>query len=346
MKLNYTVEELLLDESFVDYCLHEDSLHKSKWEQIRHDYPGIVPVMDEARNWLLMLSPGLPAEEIKNEINKLQQVLQQRAVPEQLTQQDDSEFINPVRRLPKRRLWLAAASIALLILAGTWWWPGSSAQNYAADFLAVQTWESPAGLRRQIRLPDGSEVILNSNSRLEIGEDFNKENRLLRLQGQAFFKVSYDVSRPFVVHSGNFSTTALGTAFYVNARNLQQGYTVDLLEGKVKLKTSDGADGILLPGQQGIWKKTAKQFEKNNFDTSYLHQWVSGVLTFQQIESEKAFALLGQWYGLQIIDRRANPRHLIITGDYTGQPLQDILKAICFSLSCRFKQENDTIIIE
>ncbi len=346
MKLNYTVEELLLDESFVDYCLHEDSAHKSKWEQIGRDYPGVVPVMDEARNWLLMLRPGLPAEEIKTEISKLQQVLQQKVVPEQTIQPVENESVAPVRRLPKRRLWLAAASIALLILAGTWWWSGSSAQNYTADFAATETWESPTGQRRQIMLPDGSEVILNSNSRLEVGEGFNKNNRLLRLQGQAYFKVAHDASRPFIVHSGDFSTTALGTAFYVNARNLQQGYTVNLLEGKVKLQTTDGADDILLPGQQGAWKKTEKQFEKNSFDTSYLHQWVSGVLAFQRIESGQAFVLLEQWYGLQIIDRRTNPRHVIITGDYTGQPLQDILKAICFSLSCRFKQENDTIIIE
>jgi len=343
MKLNYTVEELLLDESFVDYCLHEDSVHKSKWEQIGLEYPAVVPVIAEARNWLMMLSPGLPANEIKAEINKLQQVLQQKAVA---GQSPEKEVTAPVHRMSKRRLWLAAASVVLLMFVGAWWWSASSAKNYDADFAAAQIWESPTGQRRQLVLDDGSEVILNSNSRLEVSEGFNKKDRLLRLRGQAFFKVAHDASRPFIVYSGDFSTTALGTAFYVNARNLQQGYSVNLLEGKVKLQTADGADDVLLPGQQGLWKKTENQFQKNSFDTSYLHQWVSGVLAFQRIESGQAFALLEQWYGLQIIDRRTDPRHVIITGDYTGQPLQDILKAICFSLSCRFKQENDTIIIE
>lgn len=346
MKLNYTVEELLLDESFVDYCLHEDSAHKSKWEQVRLEYPGIVPVMDEARNWLLLLTPGLPPGEVKTEINKLQRLMQQRVVSQQTTPPVESESVLPVHRMPGRRLWLAAVSVVLLILAGAWWWSGRSAQSYDANFAATEIWESPAGQRRQVVLPDGSEVILNANSRLEVGIDFNKKNRLLRLHGQAFFKVAHDASLPFVVHSGEFSTTALGTAFYVNARNLQQGYTVNLLEGKVKLQTAGGSSDMLLPGQQGAWRKTAKQFEKNRFDTSYLHQWVSGVLAFRQIESGQVFALLEQWYGLQIVDRRAHPRHVIITGDYTGQPLQDILKAICFSLTCRFKQENDTIIIE
>lgn len=346
MKLNYTVEELLLDESFVDYCLHEDSAHKSKWEQARQEYPGIIPVMDEARNWLLLLAPGLPPGEVKAEISKLQQLMQQRAALQETTLPVENESVVPVSRMPYRRLWLAVACVALLLLAGAWWWSGQSIQRYDANFAATEIWESPGGQRRQVVLPDGSEVILNANSRLEVGKDFNKNNRLLRLRGQAFFKVAHDASLPFIVHSGEFSTTALGTAFYVNARNLQQGYTVNLLEGKVKLQTADGASDLLLPGQQGAWRKTAKQFEKNSFDTSYLHQWVSGVLAFQQIESGQVFALLEQWYGLQIIDRRANPRHVIITGDYTGQPLEDILKAICFSLSCHFKQENDTIIIE
>lgn len=346
MKLKYTVEELLLDESFVDYCLHEDSAYKSKWEQVRLEYPGMVPVMDEARNWLLLLTPGLPASEVKTEIGKLQQMMQQRVTSQQTTPPVEIESVATVRRMPNRRLWLAVASVALLLLAGAWWWSGRSAQSYDATFAATEIWESPGGQRRQVVLPDGSEVILNANSRLEAGKDFNKKNRLLRLRGQAFFKVAHDASLPFVVHSGEFSTTALGTAFYVNARNPQQGYTVNLLEGKVKLQTAAGAGDMLLPGQQGTWRKTVKQFEKNSFDTSYLHQWVSGVLAFQQIESGQVFALLEQWYGLQIIDQRANPRHVIITGDYTGQPLEDILKAICFSLNCRFKQENDTIIIE
>lgn len=339
MKLSYTVEELLLDESFVDYCLHPDSEHRAKWEKIKEEYDGMAATMEEAHTWLNMLSPGLPPEEIQAEIQKFRTSIAERDAAQQIPAIETA-------RPRRKKLWLAAACITLLLAGAGWWWTSVFSQPGQSPFITGQVYESPAGQRRQFQLPDGSSVILNASSRLEVSNDFNSTSRRLQLRGQAFFQVAHNAHKPFIVESGSFSTTALGTAFYVNARDAAIGYSVNLLEGKVQLKNKDGVTDVLLPGEQGTWKNGERQFAKTGFDSNYLNRWVSGVLAFQRAEAGQAFSLLEQWYGVSILDQRKQPRHIVITGDYTGQPLQDILKAICFSLSCQFRQQGDTIIIE
>ena len=86
-------------------------------------------------------------------------------------------------------------------------------------------------------MPDGSIVILNSNSSLSLDADFNKEKREIRLTGDAFFKVAKDAKRPFIVYSENIATTALGYRVLCAWKKEMRikGIQVDLLEGKVQM---------------------------------------------------------------------------------------------------------------
>src|SRR5699024_6685187 len=80
---------------------------------------------------------------------------------------------------------------------------------------AVISLEAPQGIKLTKVLPDGSKVILNSNSSISYTDGFAKDKRELTLQGEGFFQVTKDPARPFTVHTGNIATTALGTSFNV-----------------------------------------------------------------------------------------------------------------------------------
>jgi transmembrane sensor len=111
------------------------------------------------------------------------------------------------------------------------------------------------GKERSITLADGSMVVLFNNSELMYEKHFIR--RHIKLTGKAFFKVAHDVSRPFTVESEGIVTTALGTAFTVNANAFakQKQVIVKLYEGKVVVKPVAGNslmknEVYLLPGQE------------------------------------------------------------------------------------------------
>src|SRR5690606_14332062 len=81
------------------------------------------------------------------------------------------------------------------------------------DHLGIVSLETPAGMKLIKVLPDGSRVVLNSRSSITYSTDFGNGQREMFLLGEAFFEVAKDTLRPFIVHTGNLSTRALGTSF-------------------------------------------------------------------------------------------------------------------------------------
>ena len=121
---------------------------------------------------------------------------------------------------------------------------------------------------------------------------------------------------------------------------------MDLLEGKVKLeKIISGETSYLKAGEKALWTKTISSFTKQQYDTVSLNKWIKGILSFNNLPVKDAFTELENWYSVKIEDRRSNPEVISINGDYVNAPLEDVLKIICFSLSCSYHFENNKIII-
>lgn len=332
MDKNYTVEDLLSDETYTDYCLNENSPYKKKWSDILSRHPEQMKTANEAIEMLAMLSPVLPQHEIDIEVNKLRDAL--------INVEESGEIINKKYNIKK----ILAYSFSILLLIITFVYflvPGSSSPVMTSKF------ETGMGERKQYILPDGSTVILNSNSSFSFNEGFGKDDRQIEMTGDAFFKVAKNPSKHFIVKSNGFSTTAIGTSFYVHAGTSSADYRVDLLEGKVKLeKIISGETSYLKAGEKALWTNTISSFTKQKYDTVSLNKWIKGILTFNNMPVEDAFTELENWYSVKIEDRRSNPEVISINGDYVNAPLEDVLKIICFSLSCSYHFENNKIIIQ
>lgn len=333
MHRNFTVEELLLDESFIDFCHNRHSVHQSKWEQWAMSDPGNAKLVEEARELLLVLTPKLPEAEVAEEVAKLKQ---------QFGDIYPGQPVKP-RRKNRYRIYLAAEAAACIALIAFVFWPASGKRKAP---LTVIEHQAAFGERRQIQLPDGSTVILNSNSKLSYQSDFNETDRQISLSGEAYFEVAKDSKRKFIVSTENFSTTAIGTAFYVHGRNASQSYSVNLIEGKVSLQNASGNAVFLEAGEEAKWTGTKNGFDKNPFDTVSLRQWINGRLQFQRAETGEVLQHLAKWYAVEIEDQRKTAGTITITGDYSNKPLEDILKAICFSISCKYSITGNKIIIQ
>ena len=347
----YTVEELVLDEGWLDFCLHSDSAYRPYWERIIELNPTQKITFEKAAELIQQLNGNLSEKEIVIQIGKIKSQLHSRSgqpikdpplVPAEFLTNASEEKIysKPFRKFMSvaAGLVLVAGLVVYFILS-----PGGKKPLQSENIFAT-TYASKPGERLRIQLPDGSLVLLNSNSSITIKSDFARSARPVSLKGEAFFKVAKDASKPFVVRSENFSTTALGTAFYVHARNPQKKNVVDLLEGKVKLAT-DKSTLMLAPGEQGTWNNATPDFNKTTFDTSQLDHWISGKISFDKTPWEEAIQQLEKWYAVDI-EIRHKQKNKTVTGIYANSSLNDILKVICFSLSCKYRFINDQVIIE
>ena len=139
--------------------------------------------------------------------------------------------LRPARSSARRRIWLAAASVLVLIAGSLVTW---------SVLRERQTYRTEVGEQRSLRLTDGSTVTLNSRSRARIG--FDDSTRAVELlEGEALFRVAPDASRPFVVRAEGTVVRAVGTAFDVDKRS--RGTVVTVLEGRVAVLTAGGPAG-------------------------------------------------------------------------------------------------------
>ena len=134
-------------------------------------------------------------------------------------------------RQPRRGRWMVAASLLVLALSGWWWMKGSNAARLSTPELI----EARNGSRTRSVLADGSTVWLNAGSKLYYENDFNGATREVRLEGEGYFDIVKNPSRPFIVHTSGIDIKVLGTAFNVKAYPDDKTVETTLFRGSVKV---------------------------------------------------------------------------------------------------------------
>lgn len=356
----YTIEELMLDDSFVNYCLSTGAAVSLHWKNIIRDNPAQEEIFNEARRLVLAMHGGLSRPEINRQVEYVRRQLQEKkketvtAPAEYDPSLSSALVVTGTGRLKKSFFRIAFAYIAITsIVVAAGWWVFSRSASFSSQSQSSRVqagnFQSQPGQRQTVSLPDGSMVILNSNSTVSWNADFNTTSRDIHLTGDAFFKVAKDPRKPFTVVTGNIATTALGTEFYVHGRKaVDSNVEVDLLEGKVQVTTKNNNSPalVLLPGEKGK-SIDGLHLRKSVFDPGYLRSWINGRISFNETPAMKALKQLEAWYGVEIVVKNHKElKDRVINGDYENDSLQDILKVICFSISSRFSLTGDIVIIE
>jgi ferric-dicitrate binding protein FerR (iron transport regulator) len=116
-----------------------------------------------------------------------------------------------------------------------------------------------AGARTKLVLPDGTQVWLNSNSRLKYNNDFYANNREVTLDGEAYFDVTKDARLPFIVHAASIDIKVLGTSFAVKSYPQDKTIEATLLRGMIEVNRKDNPSTpriILKPGEKLVFSKS------------------------------------------------------------------------------------------
>ena len=196
----------------------------------------------------------------------------------------------------------------------------------------------------RIVLSDGSEVWVNSESELVYPILFVGDKRIVKLRGEAYFKVRADAERPFIVDVDGVEVRAVGTEFCVNTRKENKVESV-LVEGKVNVRKGD--DGVMLqPNQLAVYDVRTNRIEVKNVDVRKYIDWKNGDFVFSGDRLEEVMDKLSLWYVCKVFYQYAVLKDVRLSGDMKRYgEVEEFLHFLEISTGARFEVQGKTIIV-
>lgn len=335
-----TIEELLSDESFINYCKGISPDDITVWENYIKKNPDRALLIEDAKEQYIQLFNALALADLDEQTARLENSLEQReSTP--VVQMEKFEKEKRGKVLPLLLKITAAAIMVAGLFVTINYFVGSrdNSKIYAAVY----------GERKNIQLPDGSVVTLNAGSNIKINENYGTATRDVYLEGEAFFEVKHDITRPFIVHTPAMDVKALGTAFnvkaYLNEKNTETSLISGLVE--VTLKENNNLKMLLYPNQKIEWQNgntnaVNSNLTKANKDTHLTDSlpkklvvtstgdikeiaWKENKLMFDDEEFHNIAILLERWYGAKINFKDTAICHYRFTGTYEKEDLNTVL---------------------
>ncbi len=240
-----------------------------------------------------------------------------------------------VRKISRWQAWgMVAANIALIAVV----WMGATfrATTQLADHRSVYT--TGNGERATITLPDGSTVLLNVASQLEVPSDYGRGNRAIKLTGEAHFTVIPKSTAPFTVTTGQHTARVLGTTFVVREYPTDTTTTVVVRDGKVAV-----GPVVLTAGQETIVGRTGTP--RVQVANTGRFAFVHGSLVIEDIPLSDAIAELNRWYDADI--RLSNSALAVrrVVGTFETGSLTDLISIMELTFNVRVVREGRVLTL-
>lgn len=290
--------------------------------------------------------------------------------------EDDIDLLPVARKKPFYKHWITYACAAVLIVMLSLY-PVLSSKK---DHKEMATVKGPAneininpGSRTKIVLPDGSQVWINSDSKLTYTDFFKGSTRDVQLDGEAYFDVVKDAAHPFIVHTSGIDIKVLGTAFDVKAYKAEPVVEATLIHGSIEVinQNRPGAPGVMLkPHEKLIYKKypvaddrdqhadvniptgadsysiTIKPLSKNIADADIPETaWVYNKLSFEEDRFEDLARKMERWYDLKFIFENEKLKEHRVSGSFVNETAEEALNELKFLLPFKYTIKNKEVKI-
>jgi transmembrane sensor len=234
----------------------------------------------------------------------------------------------------------AAAAIAALLIfrEPTTKTPAISTKHELVASIPVSATEN-----RFIRLPDSTKVLLHPGS--QISFRMEGSTRMVNMQGEAYFDVATHAAQPFVIHTGNITTTILGTSLNIKAWS-QDSVTVSVISGKVQVASQDHQQPtILTPNEQLVLHRHNTQQLK--VLPSAVIAWAKQDMQFQDMPYEQLAQHLNRRYDVNIQFKNPLLKHCPITGRFTGtETLNEVLDVLSQTMGTTYTIDGRTVMLD
>ena len=245
------------------------------------------------------------------------------------------------RRARQYRVWLAAATVALLIAMSGWLY---MMLDTDPSFIIKS---NNSGIVQNVPLPDGTVIQLNNHSKLIYPERFAGDSREVFLEGEAYFDVKHDKKHPFIVRAGELKIRGLGTKFTVNASSQSPQITATLLEGSIEV-SNEKRQMLMKPSQQLRYDVNSGNMlltELNNASREI--RWIQNVWVLSETPLLDICQRLEHLFNVKIIIMNDELIGKSFTGEfYTNESLESILKTMQTSTPFKYERKGKNIILK
>ena len=318
------INDFLEDASFKNWVLQNNGTDINFWEFWIANNPYKEELVDKAKDLILGFSFD------KNFVNKEKVAFEWKKLEAKI----QAKKVAPKRKVRFLRQFSAAASILLLISLSFYFINSDDKVTHKTDF----------GEILNIKLQDGSDVTLNSNSSLSY---YKNESRKVWLTGEAFFQVDKKVvtKSKFWVLTDDLSVEVYGTSFNVSTKKKKTD--VYLEEGNIWLKFKNGDDKKMIPGNYISYSSNKNKIleDKNILNPIIKTSWKNGSLLFENLSLEKAMEKIEETYGYSIVFKDEKSKNTLITGAVPSTNIDICIKAIEKSIDVIIIKKGDSLII-
>jgi transmembrane sensor len=241
-----------------------------------------------------------------------------------------------------KRIAVAAVLSGLVLMA--WWLLGPRREPRVE---IVETY-NPKGIRSSIVLPDGSKVWLAADSRLKYPKTFTPATRELYLEGEAFFEVTRNPQKPFVVHLKEGAVKVLGTSFDIKAYDENREVITSVATGKVAFipPHATAIDTVFLtPGKKSVYNAGTGTTLVKETDALADKAWIDGVLLFDVETLGNIAIALERYYGKTVVFTNERLKRYRYTGKFANNTPAEILHFLSKTKEFKYTVSDSLIVI-
>ncbi|EHQ27883.1 FecR family protein [Mucilaginibacter paludis] len=248
------------------------------------------------------------------------------------------------RELNVLRYAAVAAVAIVLLVAGLF----VRRDNWQEQKTAFTIFKTNTGQVKKLELPDGSIVWLNAMSRVRISEGFEKKaTRNVYLdEGEAFFEVKRNPSRPFLVITNSITTRVLGTSFDVKAYKRLNYASVTLRTGHVAVTDRQGKMALLLPNQRATYLINEHTYRLSSYNGEKSKNWVEGRTVLSNASFQELALVVENIYGVKLTSNNKLTNtykyNIVISQQHA---VDETLKLICSIHKNNYRRKNNDITI-
>ena len=215
-----------------------------------------------------------------------------------------------------------------------------------AEGLRLNRLSVPKGCDFSLTLVDGTVIRLNADSRLQYPSEFSGDSRIVYLEGDAFFNVAKDKTKPFIVKTKKLYVEVTGTSFNVMAYPSENSIRTTLVQGGVNILTKDGNVCKLLAGEQCVVDTASGEFVVNQVNVASFISWIDGQFFFDNESMESLMRKIARWYDVDVIFENEELKSELFYGTITrGDEITEVLDILVLTKTMHYEIKDRTVYI-
>ena len=236
----------------------------------------------------------------------------------------------------------AATFVGIILLSGTIYLTFLKYNTEKESLLTVNTRNEV----EQLTLPDGTKVWLNKNSIFRYPKEFDENNREVHLEGEGYFEVKKNSSKPFVVHSESMQVRVLGTIFNLKTDQANRSAIATLVQGEIEVKGNHNEGMIVLtPRQEAELDGVSHRLMVRQIDTGIEH-WHNNSFAFESADIFTIARTLEKYYDVSIVlSSDLNTKSTYSGTLMKSEKVEDVLNSVSNAVPIKYRIEDNRVYL-